>query len=339
MATKIKAFGEVMMRLATPNHLMLHQTHALNVTYTGTGVNVLSGLSNFGYETSLITRLPGNSIGNAAISHIRSLGISTGDVTNGGQYIGMYFLENGFDIRPTKVTYSNRTESSFCTSHINDYDLEKIFSNTKIIHFCGITLAVSDRTRKMMLHIAMKAKEREITVVFDCNYRPKLWNNRYDEARKWYEQMLPYVNVCLMTDRDAERVLGLKTNYTEQKEKLADLLPRVAKKYGISHIAGTIRNISSHDSEKQSLQGFLIDQSQISYSEKYTFKILDRVGAGDGFASGLIYGYDQKLTKAEAVEFATASGVLAHTTYGDSPFSTTKDVWALVNDEGSEIDR
>lgn len=335
MTTKITAFGEVMMRLSAPNHLKLQQTNTLDVIYTGTGVNVLSGLSNFGYETSLVTKLSNNNVGDAAVAHIRSLGIATEDVTRGGEYLGMYFLEQGFDIRPTQVTYSNRIESSFCQSTIADYDLDEIFSQTSTIHFCGITLAISDHTRNMVLHIAKEAKKRGITIVFDCNYRPKLWNHTYDEARKWYEQMLPYVDICMMTDRDAEFVLGMTTDYQDQKDKLADLLPRVAKTYDISYLAGTIRG-------GQTLQGFLCYQSVMHYSKKYTFNVLDRIGGGDGFASGIIYGHHQQLANEEIVEFATAAGVLTHTTHGDSPLNTTEDVWALVNQDqagGPEVKR
>lgn len=336
MGTKITAFGEVMMRLAAPSHLLLQQTNSLNVTYTGTGVNILSGLSKYGYHTSLITRLPMNSIGDAAIAHIRSLGIGTNDIHRGGKYIGIYFLEEGFDARPSKVTYSNRIESSFCTSHIADYNLDEIFKNTKIIHFCGITLAISAQTRKLALHVAETAKAHGITVVFDCNYRPKLWNYRYDEARTWYDRMLSYVDICLMTEKDAEYVLGMKTDETRLKDKRKDLLQRAAEKHNISLIAGTLR---SGDSENETMQGFICHQSEMTYSRQYSFKVLDRIGAGDGFASGIIYGYDQQYSSEDIVEFATAAGVLAHTIYGDSPISTVDDVWALVHDRDKDIKR
>lgn len=338
MATKVIAFGEVMMRLATPNCLKLQQTSTLHVTYTGTGVNVLSALSQYGYNTSLVTKLPNNSIGQAAVAHIHSLGIGAEHIVHGGEYIGKYFLETGFDVRPTKVTYSNRTESSFCTSEINDFDLDEIFSEAKIIHLCGITLAISDETRKLILHIAQAAKERGVTVVFDCNYRPKLWNNEYNEARKWYKRLLPFVDLCLMTDRDAQFVLGMETKYTETNEKLQDLLPRVAHKYNISHIAGTIRNIKPGES-RQSMKGFICFNSDLYYSKLYTFSVLDRIGAGDGFASGIIYGYDQQLSNEDTIQFATAAGVLAHTTYGDSPVSTAEDIWELVENNDIEVER
>src|SRR5699024_12419398 len=124
----------------------------------GTGVNVLSALSRFGHQTSLITKLPDNSLGDAALAYIRSLGIGTQDVCRGGKYLGKYFLENGFSARPAKVTYSNRQESSVCTASLHDYHLDDILNATTLIHFCVITLAVSDDTRHMARKLAAKHK-------------------------------------------------------------------------------------------------------------------------------------------------------------------------------------
>src|SRR5690625_4596137 len=188
MTAKIKAFGEVMMRLDVPNHLKLEQTQHLRVSYSGTGVNILSALSRFGHDTSLITKLPTNSLGDAAIANIRSLGVSTKDIVRGGDYMGMYFLEQGFHVRPTKVTYSNRQESSFSTSTVEDYPIASILEHTNMIHFCGISLAISDQTREMTLEIARQAKQLGVTIIFDCNFRPKLWNDEYALARHYYQE-------------------------------------------------------------------------------------------------------------------------------------------------------
>lgn len=141
----IKAYGEVMMRLEVPNYLKLEQSQSLNVSFTGTGMNVLSALSKYGHRTSLITKLPENSLGDAAIASIRSRGVATSDIVRGGEYLGMYFLENGYSVRPSKVTYSNRETSSFCTASLSDFDLKTILQDTKMIHFCGITLAISEQ--------------------------------------------------------------------------------------------------------------------------------------------------------------------------------------------------
>jgi len=334
MTEKVLAFGEVMMRLATPSHLTLPQTNTFNVAYTGTGLNVLSGLSHFKLRTSLMTKLPVNRIGDAAIAHIRSLGIGTEDISRGGQFIGKYFLEQGFDLRPSSVTYSNRTESSFCKSTVEDYDFDAIFEGAQMIHFCGITLAISDETRNLLLTVAKEAKKRNLTVVFDSNFRPKLWRNDYELAKEWYNRLLPYVDICMMTDLDAEKILGFKTEEKGKKERIVDLLPKVSETYKIQRIAGTIRNHLG--GKEQSIQAFMYANKELTYSRPYKFQVLDRIGGGDGFASGIIYGHLQGLSKEETVEFAAASGVLTHTTYGDSPINSEEDVWGLVRGENSQ---
>ncbi|MFD2130380.1 sugar kinase [Pseudogracilibacillus auburnensis] len=333
MDKKIKAFGEVMMRLEVPNSLKLEQSHTLNVSYSGTGVNVLSALSKYGHQTSLITKLPYNSLGHAAISYIRSLGISTEDIIQGGEYLGMYFLEKGFSVRPTQVTYSNRKESSFCTSAMTDYNLETVFKDTKVIHFCGITLAISEQIRSIALQIAKRAKQLGITIIFDCNYRPKLWEHQKEFAKQYYEEMLQWTDICFMTEKDALYLLEIETTEKEQKKQLESLLPKVAEKYQIETIAGTIRENKAEGA--QVIQGFMYSCSPSSfiYSRSYHHHILDRIGAGDGFASGIIHGIMNHFSVNDTIEFATASGVLAHTTYGDVPICSTKEVWSLLNKE------
>jgi len=334
---KIKAFGEVMMRLEVPDHLKLEQSRTLHVSYTGTGVNVLSALSKYGNKTSLITKLPHNNLGDAAISYIRSLGVSTADVVRGGDYLGKYFLENGFSVRPTKVTYSNRRESSFCTASLEDYDLEAILQNTTLIHFCGITLAMSEQVRHIALEIANKAKQRGITVVFDCNYRPKLWESQKDKAKPFYEAMLQLADICFMTEKDATLLLEIETEELGLKNQMEDVLSKAAEKFHIHTIAGTMR---SQKSENQVIQGFMYHLSSFVYSREYTFETLDRIGAGDGFSSGIIHGFIHSFSEEEIIEFATASGVLAHTTYGDAPVCSRDEVWSLVKNEiGAGIER
>lgn len=337
MVKKILAFGEVMMRFAPRDNKRIHQARSLEFSFTGTGVNVLSGLSKLGNETALVTRLPDNSIGEAAISGIRQLGISSQAVSRGGDYLGMYFLERGFDLRPTKVTYTNRKESSFCTSQLTDYDFDKVFARAEYIHFCGITLAISEQTRELAIAVATEAKKRNVKVIFDCNYRPKLWNYEYDIAKVCYEQMLGLADVVFMTDRDAEFVLQMPTDKTTQQSKLADFLPRIHEKFGVELIAGTIRESASTNLAK--LQGFVCYNGEITYAQSYTFSILDRIGGGDGFASGIIHGYVHQFDASKIVEFGTAAGVLAHTTVGDAPISTVSEIIALINGGGTEIER
>jgi len=333
----VKAFGEVMMRLEVPEHLKLEQAHTLHVSYTGTGVNVLSALSRYGHQTSLITRLPQNSLGDAAMSSIKSLGISTQDISRGGDYLGKYFFERGYSVRPTKVTYTNRQESSFCTSSLTDYDLENSLKNTSLIHFCGVTLAMSEHIRNIALKVAEKAKALGITIVFDCNYRPKLWKNQTDQVRRFYEAMLQLTDICFMTEKDAILLLGFKTEEVDKQAQIEDVLPQVAEKFKIGTIAGTMRKEAVTN---QSIQGFIYHLSSLAYSRQYVYKTLDRIGGGDGFASGVMHGIMKSLSTQDMIEYATAAGVLAHTTHGDAPICSMEEVWQLVkNDIGEGIER
>lgn len=337
MAPKIVAFGEVMMRLSVPEYLKLEQAKTLEVSYAGTGVNVLSALSKFDNDVAMITRLPTNSVGAAASAYLASLNISKKYLTRGGDYLGKYFLETGFDVRPTKVTYTNREESSFCTSQIEDYDFDAIFKEVDIVHFCGITLAISEQTRNLVLHAAEKAVENNVKVAFDFNYRPKLWGGTYENARPYYEKMLSFANICFMTERDAECLLGLSTNKTERVEKIEALLPKVASDYDVELIAGTVRNILT--ANENTIQGFVCFDGKLNYSQTYTFKILDRIGGGDGYASGIIHAYAHAYPIPEMVEFAAASGVLAHTTVGDAPISSIEDIKSFLTGSQGEIER
>lgn len=336
MGKTVYAFGEVMMRLEAPNYRKLEQVQSLDFSFSGTGVNVLSALSHYGHQTALITKLPKNSIGQAATAYLRKLGISLSSAVYGGDYLGMYFFERGFDQRPSKVTYTNRLESSFCQSRFEDYQLDSIFADATHIHFCGISLAVSEQTRELTLAVAQKAKKLGVNISFDCNYRATLWKG-YEEARVVYKKMLELCDICFMTEKDAIYLLEMQTTESSRERQIETLLPLVAEQYGISTIAGTIRQIISTDS--QVIQGFLIKDHKVTYSSSYPLQVLDRIGGGDGFASGILHGELNGLSQQETVDFAVASGVLAHTTYGDSPISSLEDVQSFLNQQTKDVVR
>ncbi|MCT1576862.1 sugar kinase [Oceanobacillus kimchii] len=337
MANKVKAFGEVMMRLHVPGNKKLEQTRALDMSFSGTGVNVLTALGKFGNQTSLITTLPDNNIGEAALSYLQSLRVGVQDIRRDGDHIGMFFLEDGFDLRPSVVTYTNREISAFHQAVASDYQMERILLDTDMVHFCGIGLAVSENARNTMFSIAEKAKERGILVVFDCNFRPKLWKNNIQRARNDYQQMLQLSDVCFMTEKDAIHVLGYATDEVERKSQIQNLIPKVAEKYGIQTIAGTIRE--QLQDNKHEIEGFLYTNANFYFSKRYVFRIFDRIGGGDGFASGIMHGLRQQFSKEDTIQFAMAAGILAHTTYGDSPISSDKEVWALVSNHDPDIER
>ena len=337
MTNKVKAFGEVMMRLHVPGNKKLVQTRALDMSFSGTGVNVLTALGRYGNQTSLITTLPDNNIGEASLSYLQSLGIGTQDIRRDGDHIGMFFLEDGFDLRPSVVTYTNRKISAVHQSVTSDYEMDRILLDTDMIHFCGIGLAVSENSRDTILSLAKKAKERGVLVVFDCNYRQKLWKSNIHRAKNDYQQMLQLSDVCFMTEKDAMHILGYATNEIERKSQIKHLIPKVAKEYGIQSIAGTIRQRLQDN--KHEIEGFLYTNAKFYFSKRYEFRIFDRIGGGDGFASGIMHGLRQQYSKKDTIQFAMAAGILAHTTYGDSPISSDKEVWALVNNHDPDIER
>ncbi len=278
MRKKIAAFGEVMMRLQVPGYELLSQANTLNYSFSGTGVNVVAALSHLGHEGLLISTLPENSVGDAAVSYIQKLGIQTSLVSRGGKYVGMYFLENGFGARASRVTYSNRLESSFNTASEEIYQFEEIAKEIDIVHFCGITLAMNDTVRHHMKSLARAVKENGGTVVFDCNYRPSLWGeDGYEQAKPHYEEMLGLADIVMMNEKDAMFVLGIKTEETEREAQLVDLIPKVAETYHIATIAGTHRSINSDNTH--SLRGFisLADGSGLSRGNRLAAASLVRV--------------------------------------------------------------
>ncbi|RRJ66912.1 sugar kinase [Paenibacillus oralis] len=325
MPKRIAAFGEVMMRLQVPGYETLQQGDTLKYSFSGTGVNVVSALTRYGHTGWLITRLPDNPLGTAATVYLRKLGIDTARIVRGGKYIGIYFLENGFGARPSRVTYTNRLESSFNTAPEGTYDFAEVAAGIDGVHFCGITLAMNDGVRAQMKSLAEAVKRRGGQVIFDCNYRPSLWGEGgYAKAKPHYEEMLRLADIVMMNEKDAMLTLGMSTTKREREEQLAELIPGVAAEYGISLIAGTHRSI--HGDNSHSLRGFIYKDGRLVFSERLTFSVYDRIGAGDAFASGIIHGELEGFAPEQTVRFAAAAGMLAHTVPGDTPMATEAEI-------------
>ncbi len=336
---KVLAFGEVMMRCSVPNKKKLFQSNTLEYMFSGTGLNVMGQLKKFGLETELITKLPENSLGEAAISHIESLGIKTDKISRGGEFIGIYFLEEGFGKRPSVVTYTDRRGSSFCKSRIKDYDFDEILKDVKMLHLCGISLAMNENVREIMVALAKKAREMGILVVFDCNYREKLWKKRYEDAIPNYKKIIEYSDIVFASEKDISNIFGIKSEKENVsiEEILKDLIPEFANKYNLKLVAGTIRDNKTLNN--QTLKGFAYKNNEIFFSEYNELEIYDRIGGGDAYTSGILYKYLKNSDLKEMVNFAVASAVLGHTTYGDTPISTLSEVEELLSGDFKEVKR
>ncbi|WP_405174931.1 sugar kinase [Paenibacillus sp. FSL H8-0261] len=338
MPKRIGAFGEVMMRLQVPGVQLLSQGNSLNYSFSGTGVNVSAALARFGHEGYLISRLPTTSLGEAAAAYLRKLGISSNLVIRGGEYLGLYFLENGFGARPSKVTYSNRLESSFNTAPEETYNYEEIARSLDVIHFCGITLAMNDSVRHHMKSLARAVKQQGGTVIFDCNYRPSLWGPEgYSQAKPHYEEMLQLADIVMMNEKDAIFILGISTEQAEREEQLIELIPAVAKHYDISVIAGTHRSI--HGDNSHSLRGFLYKNQSFFFSDTLRFLVYDRIGAGDAYTSGIVHGELTGFTPEQTVRFAAAASMLAHTVEGDTPMASEADILRAMTLSVGDVER
>lgn len=337
MPKKIVTFGEVMMRLQVPGYELLAQANTLQYTFSGTGVNVASAMKTLGHEGYLVSKLPQNPVGEAALSFVQRLGIKDDFISRGGEYMGMFFLENGFGGRPSRVTYTNRMESSFNTSSQPDYELDSIAEYADVVHFCGIALAMTDNVRETMKTLAKKVKENGGLVCFDCNYRPSLWEGGYDQAKPHYEEMLALADIVMMNEKDAMYILGLQTEATTREGQLKDLLPQVANQFDIQTIAGTHREVKQGNIH--SLKGFMYKNNTLTFSENISFSVYDRIGAGDAYTSGILHSELTGFSPEKAVQFAACSGMLACTIVGDTPMSTEEEILNAMSGTISDIKR
>lgn len=334
----ILAFGEVMMRLMPPDYKLLIQSDSLKFLYTGTGVNILSGLYQMGNNVYLTTTLPDNNVGYAAAANLRKLGIKDDHISYNNDHLGMYFLEMGIGDRASKVTYMNRRESSFAKSTIEDYDIEKLLEGKDCLHLCGISLALNENIRSLVYHLAKKANDKGVKVIFDCNFRSSLWKETERiKAKEEYEKILRLSDIVFAGEKDGELLLEIQVpSDLKGNERTQFILNSMRKKYKIDVIVGTNRK---NRDKTQFLQGYLLDNDGFILSNEYQLTVYDRVGAGDGFAAGAIHGILSNFDRNKIVEFATCSGVLAHTTYGDSPLLGVKDIERLINNKCTDLIR
>lgn len=326
-----------MMRLMPPHYKTLAQTDTLEFLFTGTGMNILSGLYQMGDESYIVTRLPDNPVGKAATAQLRKLGIHDDYVCYGDDHIGIYFLEQGIGNRTSQVTYLNRKESSFGLSQLSDYNFDCL-NNVDALHICGISLALNGRLREIALTFAKEAKKRNVKIIFDCNFRPSLWTNVHQKQIKMiYEEMFLIADIVFAGIKDATLLLQKEVDETlPYDQQLIKVFQDICQEYHIDAIFGTMREATATN---QYLSGYMIQKDTFVKSQKYLLTVFDRVGGGDGFAAGAIHGYFHHMENQELIEYATCSGVLAHTTYGDSPILHKDVIIDFMKNGKSDIKR
>ena len=339
MEEKILTFGEIMLRLSTPDYSTINQTQSFLVNYGGGEANVAVALAHMGHKTYFMSKLPPNQLGDGAITHLHSHGVNTDYVVRGSTTIGIYFLETGFGGRPSKVIY-NRKHSAITRIEENEFDWDEIFGNATWFHLSGITLALGERVRKVALRAVKEAKKYNVPVSFDFNYRSKLWT--VEEARPVYKQFMDYVNIVFASFYDANTILEIPLDEgLEDKtlsEKRRNVFPKMIKKYGLHYIFGTDRVV--YTATDNSLAGYYFklsgDELSWELTEPIRFNIYDRIGGGDAFASGVIHGLLKDYNDpGYAVRYGLNTSVLKHTIYGDASTMSCEDIETFMAANGS----
>lgn len=326
---KFLAIGEIMLRLTPPNYEKIRVTNSFDASYGGSEANIALALANLGVDSTFFTVVPNNSLGKSAIRMLRSNDVhctpvilSTPEETPTHR-LGTYYLETGYGIRASKVTY-DRKHSAITEYDFSKLDLDALLSEFTWLHLSGITPALGENCKKLVIDCIRKAKEKGLTVSFDGNFRSTLWS--WEEARDFCTECLPYVDVLLgiepyhlwkdETDHgkgDVKDGIPLQPSYEQQDEIFRAFVERYPN---LKCIARHVRY--AHSGSENSLKAFMWYDDHTFESKLFTFNILDRVGGGDAFASGLIYAIMHGYKPMDMVNFAVASSVLKHTIHGDA---------------------
>jgi len=334
---KILTVGEIMMRLQPLGYKRLMQADTLEVVFGGGEANVAVSLAQFGEDAVYFTKLPKNAIADKCVNQLRGFGVDTTRIIRGGDRMGIYFCEKGCSQRGSNVIY-DRANSAISQMDADEVDVDALFKDVTWLHWTGITPALSDKAVEYMRKILRAAKLKGITVSCDLNYRKKLWTKQ--KANEVMSELVNYVDVLISNEEDSKDVFGIEASgsnitagvlsadgYEEIGHKLMAKFPNV------KYVAFTLRE--SISASVNNWSGILITKDKSFKSKKYTIQIVDRVGGGDSFGAGLIYGLANNLGEQATIEYAIAASCLKHTIEGDFNITSVDEVMKLVGGDGS----
>ncbi len=336
--SRFVTFGEIMLRLTPPDHEILFQTNNLVATFGGAEANVAVSLANYGENVSYVTAAPLNPVGDAMVKEMRSFGIDTSFIVRKGDRLGIYFTETGSSMRPSKVVY-DRSGSSIAEVKPGDFDWDRILDGATWFHTTGITPSLAEGTAAVALEAVKACKAKGITVSCDLNYRKKLWK----WGKKPLEVMPDLVGKCdlvIANEEDCQKCLGIEADVDVTKGSLdVDVYRVLAKKVldrfpNLKFLAVSLRESASADVNGWS--AVLASRDEFLTSKKYEIRdIVDRIGGGDSFGSGLIWGLNNLDGTQQALEFSVAASALKHTIYGDYNRVSKEDVLTLMGGDAS----
>lgn len=339
---KVVTFGEIMLRLSPPGFLRFSQTNNFDVVYGGGESNVAVSLANYGVPVDFVTRLPKNDIGECALMEMRKRGVNTQNIIFGGDRLGIYFLETGAVSRGSKVVY-DRANSAISEIKSGMIDWEQVFDGAEWFHWTGITPAISQSAADVCLEAVKAANKLGITISTDLNYRAKLWN--YGGNREGImSELTSYCDIILGNEEDAEKHFGIKPEgldittqgHDVKAEAFLSVCKQMMKKFPkAKKVITTLRG--SISASHNTWAGVLYDGNTMFQSPQYQITdIVDRVGGGDSFMGGLIYGLLQYPEDDQnALNFAVAASCLKHTIKGDANLVTIEEVQKLMGGDSS----
>ena len=309
---KVITMGEIMLRLSTPNNEKFIQADEFDVNYGGGEANVAVSLANYGHDAEFVTAVPDNEIGECAVAALRKYNVETKHIARCGERLGIYYLESGSSMRPSKVVY-DRAHSSISTATEADFNFDEIFEGADWFHFTGITPAVSDAAAELT-----------------------------EKAQKVMTNLMKYVDVCICNEEDAELVLGFKpgdTDVTSGELELAgykSIFEQMVDKFNFEYCVSSLRVSHSASDNGWSACIYSRDTKEFYHSKEYSIHpIVDRVGGGDSFAGGVICGMLDGKNFKDALEYGVAASALKHTIPGDFNLVSRKEVETLAGGDAS----
>lgn len=335
---KIVTLGEIMLRLSPPGYERFLQASSFDVQYGGAEANVAASLTQLGHHTTFLSKIPNNSIGDAAIGTLQKLGVDCSHIARGGDRLGIYFLENGASIRPSSVIY-DRKDSAITKAAPEEFDFDSIFQDADLFHVSGITPVLSPQTASVIMEALKSAKKHGVTISFDLNYRAKLWTEDIEGKQKLLREIMEYADICFGNARDAAKCLGyhedgidfINGEYSICVDETH--MKHVVNKYHLKYLITTLRNsISASDN---GWSAAVCDGTSLYKGKNYNLHIVDRVGGGDSFASGFLHGILSNMGMEKSLEFAIAAAAIKHTIPGDINYIYESEVLTLMESDGS----
>ena len=336
---KVVTLGEIMLRLSTPGNTRFVQSDSFDVVYGGGEANVAVSCANYGHEAYFVTKLPKHEIGQSAVNALRKYGVKTDFIARGGDRVGIYYLETGASMRPSKVIY-DRAHSAIAEADAVDFDFDAIMEGADWFHWSGITPAISDKAAELTRLACEAAKRHGVTVSVDLNFRKKLWTK--EKAQSIMKPLMQFVDVCIGNEEDAELVLGFKpgdTDVTSGELELAgykSIFEQMVDKFNFEYCVSSLRVSHSASDNGWSACIYSRDTKEFYHSKEYSIHpIVDRVGGGDSFAGGVICGMLDGKNFKDALEYGVAASALKHTIPGDFTLVSRKEVETLAGGDAS----